>query len=404
MGRPAAITGIGVVSGCGFGVARFWRGLLSGRSAIGDFNRFDHRAHRTHLAAEVPLDLAPALPLPKHSSVCDLFALHATREAMTQAGLRPTAPDPRLGVFFGSSTGGMLEAEEWFARAVGEKRCAAIHLLAAQQTSAPGDTVARHVLAGGTVQTISTACSSATLALGAALDALRAGELDVALAGGSDALCQLTYGGFNALRSVDPTVSRPFRGDRAGLSLGEGGAVLVLETVEHAQARGAKVLGWLMGAGSACDAHHMTAPDPTGNGPARAIRRALEDAQLPAEGIDFINAHATGTTHNDAAEWEALHQLFGDRASQVPIVAVKAIVGHFLGSAGAVEAVATVLALNSGVLHPAPSGGLIDPALPVRLVLGEPQRTELRFALSTNLAFGGSNGAVVLARPDAMTP
>ena len=413
--RPAAITGLGAVSGCGFGVAQLWRGLLSGQTSVREVTRFDHRLHRTHNAAEVPLlewpepdePLTTALHLlssPAHSSLCDRFALYAAREAWQHSGLpEPAKLQPRLGVFFGSSTGGMLEAEEWFAGMLDGRGRSRISAMAAQQTNAPGDLVARLFRAGGPVLTISSACASATLALGSALDALRAGEVDIAIAGGADSLCQLTYAGFNALRSVDPVATRPFRRDRVGLSLGEGAAVLVLESLEHAGRRGAKTLGLLSGAGAACDAHHMTAPDPSGSGAARAIHAALEDAQLPPAAIDFINAHATGTPHNDVAEWAAFAQVFGARVASIPITATKATVGHFLGSAGAVEAVATVMCLLEGVLHPAPAGGDIDPHAPADLVLGAPRRhAALHHALSTNLAFGGSNGAVVLSHPSSM--
>ena len=410
--QPAAITGLGAVSGCGFGVMQLWRGLLSGRTTVREVARFDHQLHRTHNAAEVPLFEWPESKLeqsqnaPSHTSLCDRFALLSAREAWQQSGMPvPHNVQPRLGVFFGSSTGGMLEAEEWFAGMLGGSGRSRISSMAAQQTNAPGDLVARVFNAGGPVLTISSACASATLALGSALDALRAGEVDIALAGGADSLCQLTYGGFNALRSVDPIATRPFRADRVGLSLGEGAAVLVLESLDHAHARGATILGVLSGAGASCDAHHMTAPDPSGGGAARAIRAALNDAQLPPAAIDFINAHATGTPHNDAAEWAAFADVFGDRVASLPITATKATVGHFLGSAGAVEAVATVMCLREGVLHPAPVGGEIDPNAPADLVLGSPREDRtLRHALSTNLAFGGSNGAVVLSHASLVDP
>jgi 3-oxoacyl-[acyl-carrier-protein] synthase II len=252
----------------------------------------------------------------------------------------------------------------------------------------------------GPVQTISSACSSGALALGAALEAVRSGAVDVAIAGGSDSLCQLTYAGFNALRSVDERPCLPFRAARAGMSFGEGAAVLVLEPWEQVLARGATPLAELAGAGSACDAHHMTAPDPSGAGAAAAVSAALRDAGLPADAIDFVNAHATGTPLNDTAEWAALRRVFGERAESIPIVLTKAILGHLLGSAGAVEAVATVLCLRHGELHPAP-GPALDGELPVSLVLDRPlPLPDARAAVSTSLAFGGSNAALVFSRAD----
>jgi 3-oxoacyl-[acyl-carrier-protein] synthase II len=181
------------------------------------------------------------------------------------------------------------------------------------------------------------------------------------------------------------------------MSLGEGAGVLVLESETHARARGARPLAELKGAGASCDASHMTAPHPEGEGAALAIARALEDAGVSAEDVAFVNVHGTGTPLNDDAEWQALRRIFGDRAGRVPLTATKASVGHLLGSAGAVEAVATVLALGSGELDPTAGDGTRDPALPVDLVLGEPRPVPRGPALSTNLAFGGANAVLVFS-------
>jgi 3-oxoacyl-[acyl-carrier-protein] synthase II len=200
---------------------------------------------------------------------------------------------------------------------------------------------------------------------------------------------------------VDERPCRPFRADRAGLSIGEGAAVLVLESLERALARGARPLAELAGAGASCDAHHMTAPDPSGRGAAQAMLAALADAGVDPADVDFVNAHATGTPLNDAAEWSALEQALGARAGETPLVLTKAVLGHLLGSAGAVEAVATVLCLLHGELHSAPDEGAdtFDPALPARLVAGRPVPCPgVRVALSTSLAFGGSNAALVFTR------
>jgi 3-oxoacyl-(acyl-carrier-protein) synthase len=251
---------------------------------------------------------------------------------------------------------------------------------------------------GGPVETVSSACASGTLALGLALDALRAGEVDVAIAGGADVLCRITYAGFNSLRSVDERPCRPFRADRAGLSLGEGAAVLVLERAADALARGARPRALLAGAGAAADAHHMTAPHPEGEGAARAIAAALADAGVAAGEVGSLNAHGTGTPHNDLAEWRALLRVFGaERARALPLAATKACVGHLLGSAGALEAAAAVVGLERGAVHPAPGGGAIDAQTPVALVLGRPRPLAAPAPLvSLNLAFGGCNAAVVL--------
>ncbi len=400
------------MSGFGWGVAPLWEGLCAGRCTIGPFGRFDHRMHRTHVAAEVaaaPEEIA-GRPGWHRLSLADRFAVAAAVEGMRQAGLPvPLPQDVEAGVFWGSSTGGMWEAEGFFRDFVGDRRRSRVGDLASHQVNAPGDAVARLVGAGGPVQTVSSACASGALAVGAALEALRAGTVDVALAGGSDSLCQLTYAGFNALRSVSESPCRPFRAGRSGLSIGEGGALLVLEPLERVLARGAQPLAVLAGAGAACDAHHMTAPDPSGQGAAAALEAALRDAGLAPADVDFVNAHGTGTPLNDAAEWNALQRVFGTRAGMVPVTATKALLGHLLGSSGAIEAVATVLCLQHGMLHPVPSAAAsaaesveeAEPAaaVPVALVADQPLPfPAVRAAVSTSLAFGGSNAALVFAR------
>jgi 3-oxoacyl-[acyl-carrier-protein] synthase II len=402
-GRPVAVSGLGAVCGLGWGVALLWEALRAGRGAIGPFRRFDHSGHRTHLAAEAgepPADFLRAFPDRKRLSISDRFALFAAREAVAQAGLPvPLDGEAEAGVWFGSSTGGMFESEEFFRKFLRDRRRARLSTLAAQQVNAPGDAVARHLGVTGPVRTLSSACASGALALGAALDAVRSGEVEVAVAGGSDSLCQLTYAGFNALRSVDETPCRPFRACRAGMSFGEGAAVLVLEPLERVLARGGRPLAILAGAGSSCDAHHMTAPDPTGTGAAAALEAALRDAGLSAEAVGFVNVHGTGTPLNDAAEFQALRRVFGERAGEIPLVATKALVGHLLGSSGALEAVATILCLMHGELHPVPGGAAPDPELPVALVQEDPRPLDgAPAAVSTSLAFGGSNAALVFSR------
>ncbi len=410
--RRVAVSGIGAVCGLGWGVAPLWQGLRAGRAGFGTLRRFDPSAHRTHLAAEAgepPAELASSIPGWRRLSIADRFAVFAAGEAMAGAGLafplasgNGDAGPEEVGVYFGSSTGGMYESELFFAELLRDRRRVRLSVLASQQVNSPGDAVARRLGVAGPVETLSSACSSGALALAAALDAVRSGEVEVAVAGGADSLCQLTYAGFNALRSVDETPCRPFRAGRAGMSFGEGAAVLVLEPLERVLARGATPLAELAGAGASCDAYHMTAPDPTGAGAAAALAAALADAGLPPEAVDFVNAHGTGTPLNDAAEWRALQRVFGERAGEIPLVATKALVGHLLGCSGALEAVATILCLQNGELHPAANGAAgyeTDPELPVSLVTGEPlSMPAARTAVSTSLAFGGSNAALVFCR------
>jgi len=406
--RRVVVTGLGAVCGWGEGVEALWQGLLGAGTAIRPFRRFDAARYRTQLAAEVPGELgdggAPSRAnghaAVARLSLADRFALAAAGEALAQAGLEPRRDTAEAGVFFGSSTGGMWESERYYAHLIhhqpGRPRLAWI---TSQQYNGPGDAVARWSGAAGPVETLSSACTSGALAIAAAADALREGEAEVALAGGSDSLCQLTYAGFNSLRAVDAGPCLPFRRERDGMSLGEGAAVLVLETLARARARGARPIAELLAGASSCDAHHMTAPAPDGRGAVAAIQRALEEAGIDADEVDFVDAHGTGTPLNDAAEWQALLATLGPRAAAVPVAAPKGSVGHLLGAAGALEAVATVLCLARGCVHPTPCGGSIDEAAPARLVLGAALSDEsLRVGLSINLAFGGSNAALLFER------
>jgi 3-oxoacyl-[acyl-carrier-protein] synthase II len=411
--RRVVVSGAGAVSGFGWGVEALWQGLRAGATSIRPFSRFDHAGHRTHVAAEVPppqSDGSPAVVSAggrsgRQLSLADRFALAAAGEALAAAGLgadlRELAdlPEGAAGVFFGSSTGGMWESEGFLAELFAGRR-GALRAIASQQVNGPSDAVARCYGATGPVETVSSACASGALAIAAALAALRGGEAELALAGGSDSLCQLTYAGFNSLRAVDEAPCRPFRASRAGMSIGEGAAVLVLEPLDRVLARGAEPLAEVAGAGSACDAFHMTAPEPQGAGAAAAIAAALADAGLDPAAIDFVNAHATGTPLNDEAEWRALERVFGERARRLPVTATKAGVGHLLGCSGAIEALVTVLSLARRELPPVPAdAGAIDASCPAALVLGRPlPLPAAQAALSTSLAFGGSNAALVFRR------
>ncbi len=403
---PVVVTGLGAVSAWGWGTDALWAGLASGTSRADRPRCFDTCGQRTKLACEVPeapAEIVGAFSDWERSSRADRFALAAAREAARQADITvPVQHGARMGVWFGGSTAGMVEGERFFRSALGDgSRRPRLADLVAQPLNSPGDAIARWLGARGPVMSISSACASGTLALGEALDALRAGEVDTAVVGGADSLCQLTYSGFNALRAVDPDPSRPFREERAGLNLGEGAGVLILETRAHAAARQVPVLAELLGHGGSCDAHHMTAPHPEGRGAAAAMRRALSDAALAADEVDFINAHGTGTPLNDVAEWHALEDVFGKRARALPVTSVKGSIGHLLGSAGSIEAVATVCSLLTGEIPPTAGTGTIDPATAVDLVTDAPRALPatdpLRrtAAVSTNFAFGGANAAVV---------
>ncbi len=396
------VTGLGAVTAAGWGVAAFSDAARSGRTAIGPVTRFPHQAHRTHMAGEVPAPPADRRGIARwpRISYADRFAISAALEAIAQARLPASLDGLSAGVFFGGSTGGLFESERFYEQLTGGSPGEADRrLLASQHLSSPAEAVARRLRVSGPVETISSACASAGLAIGQALQSVRSGEVDVAITGGADALALTTYAGFNALRSVDERPCRPFRADRTGMSLGEGGAVLVFEALDHARARGAVPLAEVMGAGSTCDATHMTAPHEAGVWAAAAMRAAIADARLVPDDVGYVNAHATGTPLNDAAEYAAMRLVFGDRASRIPVEATKALLGHLLGAAGAIEAVSTILCLQNQIIHPTAGQGDVDPTSLVNMASGAPRPAPgLRYGISSSLGFGGANAAVLFGR------
>ena len=405
--RRVVVTGMGAVTAAGWGVGPFREALRSGCTAIGPFDRFDNTAQRTHVAGQVPPQPRQPASLTRRVgwnrlSNSDRFALFAACEAAAQAGLAPPFAGRHAGVFFGSSTAGLIETERYFEELVRLPGSRPPRTwLASNLLCTPAETIARHLNVDGPVETVSSACASSGLAIEQALRAVRAAEVDIALAGGADCLSLTTYSGFNSLRAVDERACRPFRADRAGISLGEGGAVLILETLDRARSRGARPLAEVLGAASTCDANHMTAPQAEGHWAAAAVEQALADAGLEPDAIGFANAHGTGTPLNDAAEFAGLRRVFGNRTGRLPIEATKGVVGHLLGAAGVIAAVSTVLGLLDEEVHPTPGGGEIDPALAVDLVLGGCRAIRgVRAALSVSMGFGGANAAIVLGRWD----
>jgi 3-oxoacyl-[acyl-carrier-protein] synthase II len=244
------------------------------------------------------------------------------------------------------------------------------------------------------------ACASGANAVGHGFRAVRAGDADVALCGGYDPLCEFAFAGFQALQALTPELCRPFDRDRSGLTMGEGAAVLVLEDRAAARGRGARCWGEVIGYGESNDAFHMTRPDPQGTGAARAIRRALEDAGLAPEDVDYVNAHGTGTPFNDASETAAVLAALGEWGRDVPVSSTKPLVGHLLGAAGAAEAVLTLLALREGRLPPNANYAVPDPACALR-VLRDSAPADARVALSNSFGFGGANATLAFRRAEA---
>jgi 3-oxoacyl-[acyl-carrier-protein] synthase II len=384
-----AVTGAGIVCSIGRDKAEVWRAIVESRAGIAKLTRFQGETFPTDIAAEADVEL----PRGKRLSRTDLLAVIAAKEALEQAG---DVPLERAIVSTGTSTGGLLEGEDYyFQRLIRGRRRAPASRVLQQPTSGPSDAVARTFQLGGGVVSNATACASAGAAIGMAADYLRSRHADVAIAGGSDALCRLTYSGFNVLQAVDPEPCSPFGANRKGITLGEGAGYLVLERWDDAVARGATILAELSGYGASCDAHHPTAPAEDGRGAEAAMRGALSEGGLPPSSVDYVNAHGTGTTLNDAAETRAIIAALG---MDVPASSSKSYFGHTLGASGAIEAVVTVLALQNQLAPP--TLRLREPAAECSLdyIPHTPRPMAMTNVLSNTFGFGGSNVSLLFRR------
>ncbi len=398
--RRVVVTGIGAVTSVGTNVPDFWAGLLAGRCGIGPVTLFDASSYRTQTAAEVtdiPDGFLTAAEK-RRMSRADRMGLAAATEAVAQSGLDFSREDPtRIGVVLGGGTSGLLDSEDFFWRHLNGKPARPSRVLN-HMPDAITDRVAQRFGLSGIKSTITTACSSSANALGYAHDAIVAGWADVILTGGSDALARLTYGGFNALRSVDPGPCRPFDRERKGLSIGEAAGILVFEEAGRARARGAPILAEFLGYGVTSDAFHMTAPDPSGAAGSRTIRAALACAGVDAEQVDYVNAHGTATPQNDSAETAAIKAALGERARQIPVSSIKSMIGHCLCASGAIEAVATVLTLRDQLVPPTIHYVNADPACDLDYVPNASREADVEVAISNSFAFGGNSSVVVFAR------
>ena len=387
-----AVTGAGIVCSIGRNKTEVWQSIVESRAGIAKLTRFPGETFPTDLAAEVN----DALPKAKRLSRTDLLAVAAAKEAIEQASEASPLPRERTIVASGTSTGGLLEGEAYYFQRLirGRRRTPASRVLQ-QPTSGPSDAVAQLFELGGGVVSNATACASAGAAIGMAADYLRSGHADVAVAGGSDALCRLTYSGFNVLQAVDPEPCSPFGATRKGITLGEGAGYLVLERWDDAVARGATILAELSGYGASCDAHHPTAPAEDGRGAEAAMRGALREAQLTPAAVDYVNAHGTGTQLNDAAETRAIVAALG---TGVPVSSSKSYFGHTLGASGAVEAVVTVLALRNQVAPPTLRLAENAPECALDCIPHTPRPMEMTHVLSNTFGFGGSNVSLLFRR------
>ncbi|MEW2553597.1 beta-ketoacyl-[acyl-carrier-protein] synthase family protein [Streptomyces zhihengii] len=405
-GPRVVVTGVGPVTPIGTGRHDFWQAQLKGVSGIRAITRFDATGLPVRIAGEVdlPPGLAPGRREELATDRATHLALAAARLALDDAGLDLTALDrDRVGVAIGTGAGGVgsLERNARLLQTDGPRRIGARSVVMSMANAPAANVAIAHGITGPSTSVV-TACASGAEALVTAAQMIVSDEADVVLAGGAEApVTALIVAGFaraGALsgRGGEPAAaSRPFGADRDGFVLAEGAAVLVLESEEHARARGAEVLAVLAGWGRTSDAHHVAGPHPEGAGAARAIRRALRSAGWAPSDVSYVNAHGTGTRYNDDAEARALRAALGEAAAHVPVSATKSMTGHALGAAGAVEAVASVLALRHGTVPPTLNLDSPDPAIGLDVVGAEPRPAALRAVLSDSFAFGGHN--VVLA-------
>lgn len=396
--RRVAITGLGIICPLGLNLAETWDALRTGRPGIEPIQSVDCSSLRFRNGAEVR-DYDPAAHFPEgKDAYIDRFAqfsVVAAREALRHSGIELTpALRERVAIICGSAVGGQSAIEKGFEDlyVAGRGR---VHPLTIPKTmaNAGASHISMDLGLSGPAYTVSTACSSANHAMGQAFRLIRWGEADLAITGGSEAL--FTIGmlkAWEAMRVISPDTCRPFSKDRRGMILGEGGAMMVLEPWEAARARGATIYGEIRGFGMTSDAHHLT--QPTVSGPARAMRAALEEAGLAAEAIGYINAHGTGTPGNDLVETRAIREVFGTHASRLAVSSTKSLHGHALGAAGALEAVATVLALYHGILPPTANYTEPDPECDLDYVPNHPRAARAEAALSNSFAFGGLNAVV----------
>lgn len=398
-----AVTGIGVITSIGNDLFSFRKALFEGKNGVGPVTIFDTSDFPCRLGAQVRDDYLGASFSPqeiRRISRCDLLGLTAADEALFNSLLDlDECNKDRTGVVLGGGAGGMLSWER-FRRGLwsGEKRPRPSPLLASAPCTLT-DLIARRYELGGYRATITTACSSSATSIGYASDLIRSGRQDIVVTGGSEALSELTFAGFSSLRVMDPEACRPFDKNRRGLSLGEGAAVLVLENYDLALSRGAVIYAEVMGYAINADAFHMTAPDPEAKGVCSVMARALENAQVEPGQVDYINAHGTGTKANDAMETKAIKEVFGEeQARALAISSTKSMVGHCLGAAGAVETVATILALTEQLVPPTVNLEVPDPDCDLDYVPTSAREKKIRFALNNSFAFGGNNTSLVLGK------
>lgn len=410
MNKRVVITGIGVVSPIGVGKEAFGTALREGKSGANMITNFDVSAFSTRFACQVkdfkPEDFIDRKKA-KRMALFTQFGFAAAKMAVEDSGIDFSKEDiSRVGVVTGTGMCGLeiLEREHRNLLEKGPGRVSPFLIPMIITNMLPGE-IAIHYGVKGPNYAVSSACASSNHAMGDALRLLRYGDVDVMITGGAEAaITPIGLGGFCSLRALSSRndapekASRPFDKNRDGFVMGEGAGIIVLETLEHAQKRGAKIYAELVGYGASDDAYHMTAPDPSAEAGILAMKSAIKDAGISPDEVDYVNAHGTSTEYNDAAETLIIKKVFGDRASKIAISSTKSMTGHLLGAAGAAEIVATLLCMEQNFIHPTINYETPDPACDLDYVPNTAREQKINCALSNSLGFGGHNGVVIVKR------
>ncbi len=416
MGDPAGrrrvvVTGLGAVSPLGASLASYWQGLIEGRSGIRRITQFDPGDLPCQIAGEIPdfnpedyLDRKEARRIPR---ACQI-GLGAAVQAVADAGLPETMTNPeRSSVYFGSVVGGVDKLEEGVStlRTHGHAKVSPF-MLPTGIPNTPAFLIAQRFQCLGPNMTISTACATGTQSVGEAAELIRRGEADIVITGGAESIIyNWAIAGFCAMRALplnyneDPThASRPFDARREGFVFSEGAGALVLESQEHAERRKARIYAEISGRASSSDAFHLAAPEPEGRGPLRAMKWALENAGLPLEAVDYINAHGTSTPLNDVTETKAIKNLFGEKAYSISISSTKSMIGHAMGAAGALEAIASILSIFHGLIPPTINYEHPDPECDLDYTVNQARKRDIHTAISNSFGLGGQNACLVMRK------
>ena len=409
--RRVVITGLGVASSLGDSIDGFWKRIAGGDCGIVPITAFDVRQYGCRIAAQInQLDVAPAFPNPKEIRRTDRYAqfgIFAGFQAIQDAGidLKQTNLD-EFGVFVGSGIGGLqtIERQHQILMEKGPNRLSPFLIPMQILNMASGLLSMYHGLRGPNMATCS-ACATSSHALGEAWRTIKMGDANLMLAGGAEAaITPIGIGGFSAMKAMstrnnDPKhSSRPFDRERDGFVMGEGAAVLLLEELKHAKARGAKIYCEIRGYGNTADAYHMTAPDPQGAGAGRCMKMALRSARLYPENVDYLNAHGTSTPQGDICETVAIQNVFGEHAKQLAVSSTKGATGHMLGAAGSIELAICAKAIQTGILPPTINYQYPDPKCPLDYIPNEAREAKINAALSNSFGFGGHNTSLVVTR------